>query len=342
MIDQASKSLLLMGEAGEGRGKDPPAVRMGEGAVNALAGATSGLVGGIIVCPLDVIKTKLQVQGTFRRVKPEAPYHRGIVGMAKAILREDGLRGMYRGLTPLIVGYLPSWTCYFWVYKEMQGILGKATPVATVFSATVAGATSTVLTAPIWMVKTRLMAQSSQTSWHYSSMIDACRQIYTKEGIGMFYSGLGSSLLGLPHVAIQFPLYESLKTWFTPKSDGLDARSTLGFLAASILSKIVASTVTYPHEVIRSRNQIRAQDPRYRGVLATAKLLYVEEGWRVFYAGLGTNICRAVPSSAITLVTFEIVSRLLHRRYLTGGVDDATERSEDDPVLGTGSEEPYV
>lgn len=328
-----------MALAGEGRGKDPPQSRMGEGTVNALAGATSGLVSGVVVCPLDVIKTKLQVQGAFRGSGTDNTSFRGIRGMAKAIIREDGARGLYRGLTPLIVGYLPSWTCYFWVYKEMQGICGNSAPLTTVISATVAGATSTLLTTPIWMVKTRLMAQSSRTSWHYRGMIDAFHQIYAKEGVLMFYSGLGSSLLGLPHVAIQFPLYETCKKWFTPKNDTLNAQSTFGFLAASMLSKIVASTVTYPHEVIRSRNQIRAQDPRYRGVIATAKLLYTEESWRVFYAGLGTNICRAVPSSAVTLVTFEVTSRLLKRRYL---LDDC-DSDPDGTTLGIGGgEEPYA
>lgn len=40
---------------------------------------------------------------------------------------------------------------------------------------------------------------------------DACRTIWRTEGPRAFYRGLGPSLLGITHVAIQFPLYEQLK-----------------------------------------------------------------------------------------------------------------------------------
>jgi len=43
--------------------------------------------------------------------------------------------------------------------------------------------------------------------------IDAARTIYRSEGIRAFYRGLLPSLLGIAHVAVQFPLYEQLKIW---------------------------------------------------------------------------------------------------------------------------------
>jgi solute carrier family 25 folate transporter 32 len=48
--------------------------------------------------------------------------------------------------------------------------------------------------------------------WHYTSTFDAFRKMYLKEGIASFYSGLTPALLGLTHVAIQFPLYEAKQT----------------------------------------------------------------------------------------------------------------------------------
>ena len=91
-----------------------------------ISGALAGALSGIVSCPLDVIKTKLQAQGGFqhRREAAELPKtkaaYRGVQGTAATIWREDGLRGMYRGLGPMLLGYIPTWAIYLTVYNKMQ------------------------------------------------------------------------------------------------------------------------------------------------------------------------------------------------------------------------------
>jgi solute carrier family 25 folate transporter 32 len=176
--------------------------------------------------------------------------------------------------------------------------------------------------------------------WHYKSTFDAARKMYTTEGILSFYSGLTPALLGLTHVAVQFPTYEFLKTKFTGQGMGGAAGdqnakpSFMGTFAASVLSKIIASSATYPHEVIRTRlqtqrrptpgqehlqglgvvskngaesKQLATSVPKYRGVVGTFKTMLKEEGWRAFYAGMGTNMMRAVPAATVTMLTYEYV-----------------------------------
>ena len=138
------------------------------------------------------------------------------------------------------------------------------------YASVTAGACSTVLTNPIWVIKTRLMSQSTRSSsnsdgirapWHYNSTIDAARKMWRAEGVRAFYSGLTPALLGLTHVAVQFPLYEYFKMRFTGYSMGEhpvgpdESSHWVGISAATFLSKVCASTVTYPHEVLRTRLQ---------------------------------------------------------------------------------------
>jgi solute carrier family 25 folate transporter 32 len=260
--------------------------------------------------------------------------------------------------------------------------------VINFWSSIIAGASSTIVTNPIWVIKTRLMSQTAHhdrprfslfpkgantptsrptlhAPWHYESTLDAARKMYTTEGILSFYSGLTPALLGLTHVAVQFPAYEYLKTKFTGQGMGAISEEGdgqahwFGVLSASILSKILASSATYPHEVIRTRlqtqrrpvpgqeylqglggaafelgegqqsqeggpsrsntasspsNQPRQHDiPRYRGVVRTFRTILQEEGWRAFYAGMGTNMMRAVPAATVTMCTYEYVMRQLKK-----------------------------
>jgi solute carrier family 25 folate transporter 32 len=189
--------------------------------------------------------------------------------------------------------------------------------------------------------------------WHYKNTFDAFRSMYAKEGIASFYSGLSPALLGLTHVAIQFPLYEFLKMKFTGLEMGqTDAKSEdLHYFAialATVLSKMTATSATYPHEVLRTRLQTQQRSlpshsdnhvsfrggqhdphhtkppgtassdgminlPRYRGILRTFAVILQEEGWRAFYNGMGTNMVRAVPAAVTTMLTFESL-KIVHQK----------------------------
>lgn len=175
--------------------------------------------------------------------------------------------------------------------------------------------------------------------------------MYSSEGVLSFYSGLSPALLGLSHVAVQFPTYEFLKTTFTGQGMGEASQGEEahwgGILGASVLSKVLASSATYPHEVIRTRLQTQRRPvageqflqglgitptdvgqkssaqsssyiPKYKGVVRTFRTILHEEGWQAFYAGLGTNMMRAVPAATVTMLTYEYVMRRLNQARSEG------------------------
>lgn len=178
--------------------------------------------------------------------------------------------------------------------------------------------------------------------------------MYRAEGVKPFYSGLTPAMFGLTHVAIQFPLYEVFKKEFTglggSASDEDRAHHFYGLSLAIFLSKVCASTATYPHEVVRTRLQTQQRSSPshsvekpgdhgrppgttpakgalngvvYRGTWATCKSILAEEGWRGFYAGLGTNLIRAVPSAMTTILTFEYLKKTIFQAQ-----DEAHLRAE--------------
>ncbi|KAL4558923.1 hypothetical protein LXL04_037128 [Taraxacum kok-saghyz] len=288
---------------------------------NAGAGAVAGVLAATFVCPLDVIKTRFQVHGL--------PQLNGgkiggslIIGSLQQIVRKDGFRGMYRGLSPTILALLPNWAVYFTVYDWLKGSLSsddgshQLSFGGNMIAASGAGVATTVVTNPLWVVKTRLQTQGMgrRVVMPYRGTLSALLRISQEEGIRGLYSGLVPALAGISHVAIQFPAYEKMKAYLASRENiEMDKLGARDVAVASSVSKVFASTLTYPHEVVRARLQEQGHhsEKRYTGMVDCIKKVLKGEGVRGFYRGCATNLLRTTPAAVITFTSFEMIHRLL-------------------------------
>jgi solute carrier family 25 (mitochondrial folate transporter), member 32 len=197
----------------------------------------------------------------------------------------------------------------------------------------VAGLVITFSTNPIWVLKTRMLSSDRGTDGAYPSMWAGARVVWAREGWKGFYKGLGVSCLGVSHGAVQFAVYEPLKrSWLQyvksekrRHGDGdLYAErkeereeGKLGNEATVLISgvaKLVAGTVTYPYQVVRSRLQTYNAEERFgKGIRGVVGRVWKEEGWRGFYKGLGPNVFRVMPATWVTFLVYENVRYYLPR-----------------------------
>ena len=141
--------------------------------------------------------------------------------------------------------------------------------------------------------------------------------IFRTEGIRGLYRGLSASYLGVSEGVIQWVLYERFKRLARPTQPGetQSAASYVGsIMGASAGAKAIASLITYPHEVLRTR--LRQEPPKggvkkYTGLLQTLKLVVREEGAAALYGGLTAHMLRVIPNSVLIFLTYEVVAAKL-------------------------------
>ncbi|KAL8791441.1 MAG: hypothetical protein Q9213_000057 [Squamulea squamosa] len=282
--------------------------------VETVAGFLAGVASTLVAHPLDVLKTRLQVD---RASSSQAGTSLRLV---QGIFKNEGItRGFYRGLTPNLAGNSISWALYFLWYSRIKVALqtyhvtGNGLSYYDFFLASgVAGALTAICTNPIWVIKTRMLSTASHHPAAYRSISHGTQQIYQAEGIRGFYRGLLPSLFGVSHGALQFMAYEQFKRQRASRLEGGErSLTTVDYLWLSGASKVFAGSVTYPYQVVRSRLQIYEAEQTYKGVKDAISQTWKQEGLRGFYKGLGPNLVRVLPSTWITFVVYEKTRELL-------------------------------
>ncbi|KAF5840764.1 mitochondrial carrier domain-containing protein, partial [Dunaliella salina] len=216
----------------------------------------------------------------------------------------------------------------------------SSSPFVHMTAAAGAGVATLLVTNPLWVVKTRMQTQNLQLNIgkglrkpHYTGTFNALLRISREEGVKGLYSGLAPSLFGILHVAIQFPLYEFSKAHIAEhKKSNSDTLSASELVFASAVSKMVASTATYPHEVVRSYMHVSGSGP-LQGLLEGCRTIFREDGMKGFYRGCGTNLVRTTPAAALTFTSFELIARGL--RQMAAADEQARELSERLPPPST-------
>jgi solute carrier family 25 protein 38 len=219
------------------------------------SGAASGLASCLLLQPMDLLKTRMQQQVIPSEIIPpqdvpipsDQKKRRGgpskrtqrLVNTTKTVLREDGVRGLWRGTVPTVARNVPGVAMYFYSVSETRALISRAEipylaiPASNPLILTSSSSTSSTLArltitgnllsgaiarvavgfilSPITIVKARF--ESSHFSKQaYPSLFKALSQLYQKEGVrGLFRGFSATALRDAPYAGIYLACYEKTK-----------------------------------------------------------------------------------------------------------------------------------
>ncbi|RLV91194.1 Mitochondrial FAD carrier protein FLX1 [Spathaspora sp. JA1] len=290
--------------------------------VELLSGISAGFATTIIVHPLDVIKVRLQLlpSPSSLATSSQTKKHFSSFYQVLSKIHQDALNSRrnkviahinqyYRGITPNLIGNVSAWGIYFLLYAEFKQIIPGDGSVHYFSSSACAGLSTSLITNPLWVLKTRILGSSRMDG--YKGLIDGIQKMVTQEGVRSFYKGTIPSLFQVFQASLQFTFYDNLKAMIISAKNQSETATTsngyqlttLEFIYTSALAKVFSTLIMYPTQVVRAR----LQNTKSRGTITEVVNELRRDGIWGFYRGLSATLFRVVPATCITFVVYESV-----------------------------------
>lgn len=185
-----------------------------------ISGGSAGASQVIFTNPLEIVKIRLQVQGEAAKLNP------GHVRVGAAtIVKELGLKGLYKGASACLLRDIPFSAIYFTAYSHLKtdvfhegrptgpdGQKKKLSPLELLSAGALAGMPASYLATPADVIKTRLQVIPRPGQQSYHNIADAATKIYSQEGFTAFFKGGPARVLrSSPQFGVTLLSYELIQ-----------------------------------------------------------------------------------------------------------------------------------
>jgi len=288
-----------------------------------LGGSVAGAASKTCTAPLSRMTILMQIQGA----RPASESHlntsrSGVLQALRDVAKAEGIRSLWRGNMTSVLHKFPSGGINYFVYESSKIFVrpmwrSDTDPgIGIRFGCGFLGGTAaSALTYPLDIIRTRLAASSAVGRTSHS-LRNTVENLITEGGPRAFFRGVGVTLLCQgTNIALNFAMYETLqiraikaerRLW---ESLGWPASqkqrgSFLTSLACGACAGVTASTLIFPLDLVRRRQQVMHGEENgleiIRGVLR-------KDGFRGLYQGLGPELLKVVPAVAINFYVYELV-----------------------------------
>jgi len=309
--------------------------------------AGSACIADFITFPLDTAKVRLQIQGesvgryplnptpsilsgrlsvpnartvvSTTMARPSPMYH-GLVGTIQTIIRQEGYRALYNGLSAGLQRQACFATIRLGAYDGMKSFYAKLIKErqdglqiwTRVFAGLTTGGLAVCVAQPTDVVKIRFQAQSRSNPLmmpKYTSTFQAYRLIGREEGIKGLWKGAAPNIgrNAIVNVAeiVCYDVVKDCLLLYAHMKDDIPCHFT-----AAAFAGLCATVAASPIDVVKTR-YMNSRPGQYRGALECAMQMAAKEGTAAFYKGFVPSFARIVTWNIALWITYEQAKKIV-------------------------------
>ncbi|KAJ1653907.1 hypothetical protein IWQ61_006064 [Dispira simplex] len=300
---------------------------MSDNVAHALSGAGGGIVSMLLTYPLITVSSRLQVQRKQVTIDQDQ-VKRSNLALIQKIVQNEGVYGLFSGVESAVFGNAITNGVYYFFFEWIKGGFQRAsgrrsmTTVESMIAGAISGAAVVLSTNPIWVVNMRQTTKKNsvdeddaQPKGQLSSTGVKAKtasegfwsmlfRIVKEDGVLALWQGTLPALILVINPIIQYTVFEQLKArWQRRRTLG-----SLDFFLLGAISKLAATSITYPYIVVKSRMQLRQskdEAKRYNSVLDGLRKIVSQEGIEGLYKGIEFKLVQSVLTSAFLFMAKE-------------------------------------
>jgi solute carrier family 25 citrate transporter 1 len=272
--------------------------------ISMVAGALTGFFETMVMYPLEYLKIQQQLaDGRMCSLQ----------FIARSTIKARGLCGLYRGVSPVLVGSVPTQALRWAVYNESCSYFGCTSALGVFFAGFLTGVVvAVILGVPVESMKTMMVSTAAH---HHSSPVDvydaddACfagSAARTSSQLPLLRGWIPTIAKKVCNHAIRYPVHHVALGMLTSVA-GTRFHALLSFVAGNIagMSSVV---VTHPVDVVKTRLQ-GVDGARFDHSAHCAAVMLREEGSAVFWRGFWVRSLRVSLGGGITFALFPVFAR---------------------------------
>ncbi|KAJ8320851.1 hypothetical protein KUTeg_002438 [Tegillarca granosa] len=293
------------------------------------------LLGGLGACgagfftnPLEVVKTRMQLQGELKARGQYAIHYRHALHAFYTIAKTDGILSLQNGLVPALWYQLFMNGCRLGSYQVILNLEltkdkdGNISFIRSVLAGAASGCLGAAVGSPFYMIKTQLQSRAAVEiavghQHPHESMLHGFQTVYNQYGVLGLWRGVNAAV---PRVmvgsAAQLSTFSVSKDYIG-RMELFPKESLWTTLFASMLGGIMVTVCMTPFDVISTRMYNQGVDKNgygllYKGFRDCFIKIITKEGIWGFYKGWGPSYMRLAPHTTLSLLFWD----QLRKEYL--------------------------